>query len=339
MPTPAAQQVEPDSTNPSPLDVADAAIQVEARFTKTTPSYTEEQRKAIRAIPMRDGDGGSLGPMKAYYIPSVPTTDPVASAYERERRRKMFALTKARFPDFKVPMPFVPVSENSEMESTMPTPAAQQVEPDSTTPSQLDVADAAIQAMARFTSTTPTYTEEQRKAIRAIPMRDGDGGSLGPMKGYHMPSMPTTAYERERRRKMFALTKARFPDLKVPMPFVPVSENSEMESTMPTPAAQQVEPDSTTPSQLDVADAAVQAMARFTGTTPAYTEEQRKAIRAIPMRDGDGGSLGPMKGYQMPPMPTTADERERRRKMFALTKAAFPDLKVPMPFVSVRARE
>ena len=45
---------------------------------------------------------------------------------------------------------------------------------------------------------------------------------------------------------------------------------------MPTPV-QQVESDS---SQLDVADAAIQAMARFTGTTPAYTEEQRKAICA-----------------------------------------------------------
>ena len=48
---------------------------------------------------MRDGDGGSLGPPKAHHIPSMPTTDPVAGAYDRERRRKMFTLTKAAFPD------------------------------------------------------------------------------------------------------------------------------------------------------------------------------------------------------------------------------------------------
>ena len=58
-------------------------------------------------------------------------------------------------------------SENSEMESAMPTPAAQQVKPDCTTPSPLDVAHAAIQVEAQFAKSIPSYTEEQRKAIRA----------------------------------------------------------------------------------------------------------------------------------------------------------------------------
>ena len=69
---------------------------------------------------MRDGDGGSLGPPKAYHIPSMPTTDPVAGAYDRERRRKMFALTKAAFPDLKVPMPFVSVRAKKETGFSMP---------------------------------------------------------------------------------------------------------------------------------------------------------------------------------------------------------------------------
>jgi hypothetical protein len=69
---------------------------------------------------MRDGDGGSLGPPKAYHIPSMPTTDPVAGAYDRERRRKMFALTKAAFPDLKNPMPFVSVRAKKETGFSMP---------------------------------------------------------------------------------------------------------------------------------------------------------------------------------------------------------------------------
>ena len=69
---------------------------------------------------MRDGDGGSLGPPKAYHIPSMPTTDPVAGAYDRERRCKMFALTKAAFPDLKVPMPFVSVRAKKETGFSMP---------------------------------------------------------------------------------------------------------------------------------------------------------------------------------------------------------------------------
>jgi len=116
---PAAQQVKPDRTTPSPLDVADAAIQVVARVTKLTLSCTEEQRKAIRAIPM-NGYGGSLGPPKAYHIPSITITDPIAAADFRERRRKMFARTKAAFPDLKVPMPFVSVRAKKETGFSMP---------------------------------------------------------------------------------------------------------------------------------------------------------------------------------------------------------------------------
>ena len=69
---------------------------------------------------MRDGDGGSLGPPKAYHIPSMPTTDPVAGAYDCERRRKMFALTKAAFPDLQVPMPFVSVRAKKETGFSIP---------------------------------------------------------------------------------------------------------------------------------------------------------------------------------------------------------------------------
>ena len=69
---------------------------------------------------MRDGDGGILGPPKAYHIPSMPTTDPVASAYDREHRHKMFAITKAAFPDLNVPMPFVSVWAKKEAGFSMP---------------------------------------------------------------------------------------------------------------------------------------------------------------------------------------------------------------------------
>jgi hypothetical protein len=50
-----------------------------------------------------------LSPGRAFFIPSVPITDPVAAACARERCRKMFELTKAAFPDLKVPTPFVSV--------------------------------------------------------------------------------------------------------------------------------------------------------------------------------------------------------------------------------------
>lgn len=62
------------------------------RYRISTPPFTEEQRNAMRPIPMRDG---------AYLIPRMPITDPVAVAYSRERRRKMLELTKAAFPDLR----------------------------------------------------------------------------------------------------------------------------------------------------------------------------------------------------------------------------------------------
>ena len=50
---------------------------------------------------MVDNDGGAEA-----------NTDPAAAARDRERRRKMFALTKAAFPDLKVPTPFASVMPN-----------------------------------------------------------------------------------------------------------------------------------------------------------------------------------------------------------------------------------
>ena len=50
------------------------------------------------------GDGGPFGPPEAYHTPFQPITDPVAAARARERRRKIFALSKAPFPDLRVPV-------------------------------------------------------------------------------------------------------------------------------------------------------------------------------------------------------------------------------------------
>lgn len=43
------------------------------------------------------------GDPEAYRIPFQPIADPVAAACARERRRKVLALTKAAFPDLRVP--------------------------------------------------------------------------------------------------------------------------------------------------------------------------------------------------------------------------------------------
>jgi len=71
-------------------------------------------------VPMLPGDGGPFGPPKAYHIPSRPIDDPVAAARARERRRKMFALTKAAFPDLRVPIPFVSVRADETSPFPMP---------------------------------------------------------------------------------------------------------------------------------------------------------------------------------------------------------------------------
>jgi hypothetical protein len=57
--------------------------------------------------------------------------------------------------------------------------------------------------------------------------------------------------------------------------------------------------------------------------------------------DYNGGSFGPPETYYIPSRPITnaARDCECRRKMFALTKAAFPGLKVLLPFVSVTANQ
>lgn len=54
-------------------------------------------------------------------------------------------------------------------------------------------------------------------------MLPGDGGPFGPSKAYHIPFRPIAdpaadVRARERSRKMFALTKAASPDLRVPTP-------------------------------------------------------------------------------------------------------------------------
>jgi len=69
---------------------------------------------------MLPGDGGPFGPPKAYHIPFRPIADPAAAARARERRRKMFALTKAAFPDLRVPTPFVSVRADESSSFPMP---------------------------------------------------------------------------------------------------------------------------------------------------------------------------------------------------------------------------
>jgi hypothetical protein len=69
---------------------------------------------------MPPGDGGPFGPPKAYHIPFQPIADPAAAARARERRHKMFALTKATFPDLRVPTPFVSVRANENPWFPMP---------------------------------------------------------------------------------------------------------------------------------------------------------------------------------------------------------------------------
>ncbi len=54
---------------------------------------------------MLPGDGGPSGPPKAYHIPFRPIADPAATARARERRPKMFALTKAAYSDPRVSFP------------------------------------------------------------------------------------------------------------------------------------------------------------------------------------------------------------------------------------------
>ncbi|KAF8702300.1 hypothetical protein AX14_014444 [Amanita brunnescens Koide BX004] len=78
---------------------------MEASMFGSVPPYTDEQLKAIRPIPLLPGDGGPFGPPKAYHIPFRPIADPAADVRARERSRKMFALTKAAFPDLRVPTP------------------------------------------------------------------------------------------------------------------------------------------------------------------------------------------------------------------------------------------
>jgi hypothetical protein len=108
----------------------EAALKLEASIYGSVAPYTDEQLKAIRPskffpchsylllsllsfiVPMLPGDGGPFGPPEAYHIPFRPIADPVAAARARERRRKMFALTKAAFPDLRVPTPFVSVRAN-----------------------------------------------------------------------------------------------------------------------------------------------------------------------------------------------------------------------------------
>jgi hypothetical protein len=69
---------------------------------------------------MLPGDGGPFGPPKAYHVPFRPIADPAAAARARERRRKMLALTKAAFPDLRVPTPFVSVRANETPSFPMP---------------------------------------------------------------------------------------------------------------------------------------------------------------------------------------------------------------------------
>ena len=69
---------------------------------------------------MLPGDRGPFGPPKAYHIPLRPIADPAAAARARERRRKMFALTKAAFPGLRVPTPFVSIRANEISPFPMP---------------------------------------------------------------------------------------------------------------------------------------------------------------------------------------------------------------------------
>jgi len=57
---------------------------------------------------MLPDDGGPFGPPKAYHIPFQPIADP-AAACACKRCCKMFALTKAAFPDLWVPTPLFPL--------------------------------------------------------------------------------------------------------------------------------------------------------------------------------------------------------------------------------------
>jgi hypothetical protein len=62
----------------------------------------------------------SLRPSQGLSYPFRPIADPAARARARERRRKMFALTKAAFPDLRVPTPFVSVRANETSPFPMP---------------------------------------------------------------------------------------------------------------------------------------------------------------------------------------------------------------------------
>ncbi|KIM69224.1 hypothetical protein SCLCIDRAFT_6912 [Scleroderma citrinum Foug A] len=93
---------------------------VQARVYGLVAPYTNEQLKAIRPIPMLPGDGGPFGPPKAYHIPFWPIADSPAAARAHEQRHKMFALTKAAFPDHRVPTPFVSIRANEISPFPMP---------------------------------------------------------------------------------------------------------------------------------------------------------------------------------------------------------------------------
>ncbi|KIM64809.1 hypothetical protein SCLCIDRAFT_1212888 [Scleroderma citrinum Foug A] len=108
---------------------AEAALKIEARIYGLVAPYTDEQLKAIRPIPMLPGDRGPFGPPNAYHIPFRPIADPAAAAGARERRRKMFALTKAAFPDLRVPTPFVSVRANEIFPFPMPFVRASLIKP------------------------------------------------------------------------------------------------------------------------------------------------------------------------------------------------------------------
>ena len=69
---------------------------------------------------MLPGDGGPFSPPKAYHIPFWPIANPPAAARAREWRHKMFALTKAAFPDHQVPTPFVSIRANEISPFPMP---------------------------------------------------------------------------------------------------------------------------------------------------------------------------------------------------------------------------
>ena len=78
---------------------------------------------------MLPGDRGPFGPPNAYHIPFRPIADPAAAAGARERRRKMFALTKAAFPGLRVPTPFVSVRANEIFPFPMPFVRASLIKP------------------------------------------------------------------------------------------------------------------------------------------------------------------------------------------------------------------